>query len=257
MPFFQNKITLAGNSLELKTYSHPILYDSKIPYKFKRFRRKSLFPVFRLSNLFRTRRNLRQLILTNVSKDYLPIFITLTFRDNVIDLGQANLFLKKFILRLNYAQNIQLKYVAIPEIQYRREKKYGHAVWHYHLLAFNLPFIPDLQSYLTTVWGNGLAFYKSVFNDVLHVANYVAKYLTKDHWETRLYARKKYFASRNLKRPLLTREDNLSEIIIQKYLKIPTYRNVTTIDKFTLQIITQIYKLTEQQRSEIQTLMLF
>lgn len=126
-------------------------------------------------------------------------FITLTFREDVKKLDVANKIFKDFISRLNYhflaEKGTFLEYVAVPELQ-MENRRY---VWHYHVLFFNLPFIPvagemvdrlilkgalkndyDKRDTLFYIWGQGSVDACRVsFNDSYDVAGYVAKYIGK------------------------------------------------------------------------------
>jgi hypothetical protein len=270
MPFFQKKLTLSGDVLELKTYSRFIQYDTHLTQKrFYKPKPKSQIPTFRVANAFRTRRNLRLLVLANSLPNQIPNFITLTFKDPIEKIKTANYHVNKFIHRLNYQTKTALKYVAVPEIQYARKQKFGHSVWHYHILAFNLPplphvsspelpSIPNLHPWLSSLWSNGFVFLKPVFNDILHAANYVAKYLTKNHWESKLYGKKKFFSSKNLNRPITNRQDDLTNIILENYItQLPDYDKTKKIDIFNLEVQTQVYKLTKQQKNIINSLLNF
>ena len=125
-------------------------------------------------------------------------FFTCTFKEDIKDLNIANKEFKKFIQRLNYFFTDQeqfLEYVAVPELQNENNR----GVWHYHVLFFNLPYIPvsaqivdqligagrlaadyDKRGTLAAIWGNGsVDVCKVKFDDCYNVAGYVAKYIGK------------------------------------------------------------------------------
>ncbi|WP_452176556.1 rolling circle replication-associated protein, partial [Kordiimonas lipolytica] len=62
------------------------------------------------------------------------------------DVKESNYNFKKFIQRLNYKMDLKLKYSCVVEFQKR-------GAVHYHLLAYNLPFIEN--SKLAEIWGHG------------------------------------------------------------------------------------------------------
>lgn len=133
--------------------------------------------------------NVRQLVTCNFSDH--SKFITLTFRENEIDVKKANYEFKKFIGRLTYFNNKKsFKYLAVIEFQKRGSV-------HYHMIA-DLDFIPS--GMLSAMWGQG--FIK--INDISQVDNigaYVVKYMNKDSDDDRLQGLKAYNCSRGLTRP--------------------------------------------------------
>jgi len=135
----------------------------------------------------RARNTLRRLALANFSNK--SKFLTLTFRENVTDLTEANKEFKKFIRKLK-TQIGTFKYLAVIEFQKR-------GAIHYHvLLDIKYTRAKQLEEY----WGNG--FIK--INRIDHVDNigaYVVKYMTKTDADERLIGKKMYQCSRNLERP--------------------------------------------------------
>jgi hypothetical protein len=135
---------------------------------------------------------------------YLPVFMTLTFKEDIRDLKQANHAFSNFVKRLNFrignsSKTNFLKYVAVPEYQ---DLTRGGVV-HYHVIFFNLEFI--WKSELEEVWDQGFAKIKKI--DTLDKAvNYVCKYITKKFDDRRADGQKRYFPSRDLLRPITIRE---------------------------------------------------
>lgn len=157
-------------------------------------------------------------------------FVTFTFRANITEFKDANKRFDKAMDRLNYFFTGKkgcrfLRYAAVPEYQYEREKKYGELVWHYHVTFFNLPYIPvsgevvdvlisegrlpkdyDKRDTLFYIWGEGGVDIKALkFSDDQHVAGYVAKYIGKgldskyaDAVEMGTLKRKRYLKSSGL-----------------------------------------------------------
>lgn len=125
--------------------------------------------------------------------------LTATFREDVKQYKEANSLFNDFIKRLNYHftgnNKAFLKYIAIPELQMKNNRY----VWHYHVLFFNLPYIPvsgeivdkqiaegslpadyDKRHTLSYIWGmGGVEIDKVNFNDGYDVAGYVVKYIGK------------------------------------------------------------------------------
>lgn len=120
-------------------------------------------------------------------------FVTLTFAGKWLDVRECNYEFTKFIKRLNDALFCNggksvLKYICIPELQ-------GRGTWHYHVVFFNLPPIPQslrkafqwcekgwLQwgkwDNLTDIWGLGYVGI-NVVDNTTRAAAYISKYLAK------------------------------------------------------------------------------
>jgi len=155
------------------------------------------------SHVYRAKRNVKFICQTNAFRNGCkPIFITYTFAKDVVDLKYANRVFSKFIQRLNYSLGYRVGYVAVPEIQRERSLKYGVDVWHYHVLFFNLRFVPRIYDFMSETWGQGWSISKVVFSDVYHVGNYMSKYFTKQSKSDIPYKQKSYFCSRGLLRPV-------------------------------------------------------
>lgn len=125
------------------------------------------------------------------------IFVTLTFADtkdfditNVDDCNKCfDIAMKRFRRKLGKA----FSYSVTIEFQ----EKNGRGAVHYHMLM-NLPFVQ--HSLLREMWGYGGVYVKKVRN-TLEAINYLAKYMRKGEMDERLRGRKKFWGSRNLKKP--------------------------------------------------------
>lgn len=160
------------------------------------------------SNLYRTRSSLTQIIKSNESE--FKTFITLTFdqKRNTIDINNIQDCNKKFHTWITYIKQLfpDFKYVGVPEFQKR-------GAVHYHLLT-NIAYESDLLTKERKIWspkkktnkigkdvkgwsyGHNMAINLDNFN----VIGYLTKYLQKDV-DNRLFGQRKYFHSRNLKKP--------------------------------------------------------
>lgn len=157
--------------------------------------------------LQRARRDLRRLINSNINMYGLDgKFVTLTFSEDITDYKTANRHFSKFIQRLEYYTEKDLKYCAVPEIQKERLEKMGQAVWHFHAIFFNLPFIR--QNKLLEIWQNGFVFINRI-DRVDNVGAYICKYMTKEGKDTK--GIKSYFSSRNLYKPIEIKNKELIE----------------------------------------------
>ena len=172
------------------------------------------------ANVYRAAKKIMKLVRYNAGmykksngSKYPPIFLTLTFADNVTDWEWANKEFKKFVMRLNYwcygSKVSDLRYISVPELQER-------GAIHYHILFFNLPYID--KSVVQELWGLGSTRIEQErkFQDMEgdNLGRYITKYMTKqfyskdkegndnfyyskDLWE----GKKIFFASRNLIKP--------------------------------------------------------
>ena len=154
-------LTICGDHFELMSYPNGIQCGkrNKIqPIKGKRKQNK-----IRFSSLYRTRQKLRRLVWCN--EKLINTFITLTFKNEVIDLKTANKKLHNFIKRITY-RFPDFLYIGVPEFQ-----KKGKV--HYHLLT-NITYMNN--GVLSNIWTNGFVTIKAV-NKVKNIARYLTKYL--------------------------------------------------------------------------------
>jgi len=142
----------------------------------------------RQNNMQKARNRVRRLITANFDEN--SKFITLTFKDNLKDVKQANYEFMKFIQRMRYRYG-SFKYITVIEFQKR-------GAVHYHMIS-DLPYIENDE--LRKIWGHGFV----KINDISHVDNvgaYMIKYMTKDNADMRLQGLKSYQTSKNLIRPI-------------------------------------------------------
>ncbi len=126
-------------------------------------------------------------------------FLTFTFREDIRDKKVANAMFNSFIKRFNYAfcpnGESFLRYFAVPELQTENNRN----VWHYHVLFFNMPYMPVSGDIVTKqiaegslapnydrlrtifyIWGNGSVDVKALpQGDVFNTCSYIAKYIGK------------------------------------------------------------------------------
>lgn len=149
------------------------------------------------------RDNLRRLISSNLyrwradnDKAFMPLFLTLTFREQDISIISARqqyaLFIKRLAVWRKKIDKGVNKYVMVMELT----KK---GVPHFHIVLFNLPFVPDLFGVLGNLWGQGYILYKAIRGSGVNTAFYMAKYLSK---QEKVRGRS-YLASKGLLRPLV------------------------------------------------------
>lgn len=204
------QITVSGNVIGTVISQVPISYGYTDPRN--KTRTKQTDPdkirATRIETLKRTKSYVKKLISKNnwywrmtLGKAYNPELFTITFRENMQDLDFANREHSKFLQNLKYFLKIdfqqELVYISVPEFQRR-------GAIHYHILLFNLPFIPKIYDVLRPFWSHGSLNIESV-KDIKSIANYVCKYMLKDADDLRLTGRKCYFRSRDLLEPRLIR----------------------------------------------------
>lgn len=189
------------------------------------------------SSARRSKRMIKRLIRANSfswfreknHKPYLPITLTLTFKENIMNLKDANYEFTKFIRRLNYETNeiekrdlkqSNLKYLAVYELQER-------GAIHYHMIFFNLPYINDVYNRLRDIWGQGRIMvggkdkrFKKIRDqkNLEKIIDYFTKYIQKSVFENKNPRQKKYIASKGLIKPL---ENSFSEVVNLISLKLP------------------------------------
>lgn len=130
-------------------------------------------------SLGRTVQTLRRTINANINEwgKEKPKFMTLTFKENVLDHEVANKEFREFIKRLSrriFKKQSGLKYTCVVERQTR-------GAIHYHVLFYNLPYIKFEE--LLKVWENGKeqrGLRINAIESIDNVGAYVVKYIEKD-----------------------------------------------------------------------------
>jgi len=209
MPGYNQKMIKSGKVIEIYNYENKVQYGYLDENKVGRIvcDNKENKRANREKVVNRAKRNIRRLANCNIQRN--SKFVTLTFKDNITDLDIANYEFKKFIQRLKYKTNIDLKYLAVIEFQER-------GAVHYHTMLFNLPYMTN--SALTRVWKNGFVRINKIDN-VDNVGAYLTGYLTKQKHiteneelqEDKLLEKKCYFTSKNLKQPIEILKDTMYE----------------------------------------------
>ena len=179
-------------------------------------------------SLKRAKANLRRLINSNVGqygKEFTAKFLTLTFKENVKNIKQANYEFEKFLKRLNYycfgTKKANLKYTCVVEFQKR-------GAIHYHIIIYNMPYLKANE--ISNVWGNGFIKINKI-NDIDNVGAYVGEYLGqakkgqgKNIEDDRLRGQKTYFSSRGLFKPVEITDKKIVEQVATALLnEKPTY----------------------------------
>lgn len=209
--FYDQKMILSGKTVEFFIYQKPIFRKESEKKHKKNILKlleslKMIDPVVKEehkslsydSSLKRAKQNLTRIISCN--RDF-KTFITLTFAQPTVKISEANKELKKFIQRIKYELDYELKYIAVPEYQkdvdfYGRSKDLGGSV-HYHLIS-NIPYMPNSE--LRFIWRNGFVSISKI-RSLTGVSVYVQKYLKKFKDIDWVSSKKRYFTSKNIQRP--------------------------------------------------------
>ena len=189
------------------------VYETRIPKP-----KENKLESRQLSNL-RSKRNLKRLINSNTEiyqkkngELFPPVFLTLTFAENITNVQQANKEYTNFLKRLNYwvwkIKKNKLKYAGVIEFQKR-------GAVHYHVVFFNLKFIDKKD--IAEIWSNGFIKINET-KDISDLGSYVCKYMSKNFNDSRLCGKKTYFTSRGLSKPIELMEKNAVEAMLE-YLK--------------------------------------
>lgn len=200
------KAICSGNIIEFVEYEQPIFYGSDVPGatgKQKGGKKTK-------DNINRSKMALRRLINSNSGKG--DLFVTLTYKDNMVDIKQGKDDFKKFIKRWNYRRKKEgkdkLKYVYVVEFQKR-------GAVHFHVIFFNVGFIDN--SDLSSIWKNGFVKVNKIDN-VDNVGSYVVKYMDKSLEDNRLDSSDLYGRSKgNLKESVEIKEPTSVGALMSMY----------------------------------------
>lgn len=148
-------------------------------------------PIFASSSACkRATRRLRDLIYSNLpSRCTSARFVTLTYAIPQFSLSQVKADFNLFIKRLRYHLSLDFRYIAVPE-------KHKSGAYHIHYIIFDTGFIPSDQ--LSNIWSKGFVRINLISGDTSKIANYLAKYLTKDYL---LSGTRRFMTSHNINRP--------------------------------------------------------
>lgn len=187
----------AGRFSELMTFENGL----KIGFNVEKRKKvqKGSKKALRLDNFVRAKRKIKHLAWANSGA--FKSFITLTYAENFKDIDLSNKNLNVFQMRLKRAYpNIQ--FLGVMEFQKR-------GAIHYHFLCSE--FIPADK--LSDLWGQGFVKINKIKNQQ-NLGQYIVKYMTKELYsDNRFFMKKKYFYSRNLKKPIVLINKNLIDKI--------------------------------------------
>lgn len=197
-----------------------------IDYLFKKENiiKQNELKIISYKNIMRSKFQLQRIVKANENE--FKTFLTLTFADNVKDIEIANKIFDVWRTKIKSIKK-DFKYVCVPEFQKR-------GAVHYHLLTnLEIDLIYQytrrnkqlevklikrqenkISQYDVKYWSYGFSSVYPLEN--INVVGYITKYMTKDI-DNRLWGKRKYFNSHNLKMPkeILINSDILIE---KKYL---------------------------------------
>lgn len=218
--FSHKRLILSGNEVETIEYQKPYFWNfSPKPRSPSTRLGKNALEGRRNDSINRTRTKVRRLIVTNQSAyNCMPLFLTFTFADATTNITQANQKFKEFTRKLNNTLHIKTKYLVVPEFQkdytWKGVKKENGGSVHYHVIYFNIPFIPKLYEKYKTCWGKGTVDLKSI-KHIKAVSAYVSKYIRKDLGNKKLCGEKGYFTSRGILQPQEYKNENAIDNFIE------------------------------------------
>lgn len=210
-----NKCIISNNQLELYVYEKEPQkrfgrQNTRVKRDYKSLFTSVEFPDYRDNPLFKAQRvqrrydnaqrassSFRRIILSNLCPVEIPLFFTLTFREEYTDVRKTARFFNLFIIRMRRLFGSSFRYIAVPEFQ-----KSGRV--HYHALFWGLSeCIAERERSdrkIASIWSMGFVDVKKTDNSP-KIASYMAKYMTKSMKDERFWNCKSYFASRNISRP--------------------------------------------------------
>lgn len=222
--FYNKRVIESGNQTETWIFEELQSYDLNI-------RRNDSDGVFvpaseehKQEQRRKYRKNLQHEVRRLINENYKPgrtSFMTLTFKEDIEDLKEANKKLSNFFKRLQYkVGNNKLKYIWCWEIQENGKRaKAGKKVIHYHVVLFDIGFIPHKD--LTKLWGHGFVTINAIdgkLDNIGNVGRYITKYFAKTFEETNLYNTRYWNKSSNLehakrKRQLIAENDLSADML--------------------------------------------
>lgn len=209
---YSAKIVISGNIVQLYEYEKAKISTVRAGRKKEKKQGAQVAGegAIRTGNVFRAITQCKRLINCNAGRYQFPDkFVTLTFKENETDLDSANHQFKLFMKRLEYRLGIDVEYVAVPQIQWKRFEKTGHKVWHYHVLFFGLDYVKNSQ--LREIWGLGFVRINAV-DRIDDIGSYVSRYMEKDFDRALVKNHRRYLTSSGLHRPIEIRVGSIEDL---------------------------------------------
>lgn len=195
--YFQ-KVIKSGSVIEIYEYEKAVLYNKepqKVKVKFISDESVERSVEYKNRNAYKSRNRMIRLAITNFTEG--DKLLTLTFDNNhglnVSDIQVCNWQYKLFIRRLSRKIN-NLKYITRIEFQ----DKNNRGAVHYHIIC-NLPYTH--WKILTELWGFGGINIRRIYS-ANQAGAYVSKYMSKSMLDDRYKNHRRFFYSKNLKKPI-------------------------------------------------------
>jgi len=173
----------------------------------------------------------KRLVSANLSESDKPVFLTLTYAENLTDLKLARKDFNSFTTNVQYRFGKQIRFVCVPEFQKR-------VAVHFHTLFWGLA-IEVVRNerdtrFLANMWGKGFVDLKET-DGHKKIAGYCAKYMQKSFLDERLAGMRAWTCSRNMKKPFIDKNT----------LILPYYYGYHGIDLSTAQVLHESEYLTQ------------
>lgn len=220
--FSKTKLKITGNILELVEFEREFAFGKR-PKSQKLFNtepkeKEYIDPsVTRKKTLRKAKNRLVDLINTNVwnykderGKVYMPVFLTLTYKKNQIDLKESkkefSLFIKRFSYFLFNDKISKVHYVAVIEFQKR-------GAVHFHCIFFNMRYVP-VKIIEKRIWGHGMTNTQAL-DRIDNIGFYLTKYFTKYSEDKRMEGSKAYLYSKGLIKPQVVYDQHLIQMLLK------------------------------------------
>lgn len=205
-----SKIIISGNTVETYEYQKSIPYTHQTGTASHKGRKRDTSNVDlddrssvlvakarRQDHAKRAQMDFKRLVRANLGESDHPVLVTLTYRENAVEVSKCYKDFTAFNQRLRAAYKTEFKYVSVVEFQRR-------GAVHFHALYWRLPAYVVYRERqirnLAYLWGHGFVYLKQT-DSSYKIANYLAKYMVKAFTNPLLFNQKAYVASRNIKRP--------------------------------------------------------
>jgi hypothetical protein len=164
----------------------------------------------KLRNARQAKKNFQRLVAANLVGDS-PLFITLTYKEEIFDIEVGYKDYMRFIQKLRYKFGKNFRCIGVPEFQ-------GNGRVHFHIVIWSLPIIAKQERkdrIIAQIWGHGFVDLKETDGNI-KISGYVAKYMSKAFKDKNLKNKKSYVATRNVIRPIITKNTLLTYALHDK-----------------------------------------
>lgn len=171
----------------------------------------------------------QRLVSANLGDNSKPLLISLTYAENITDIGQGHKDFNNFARNVRAKFGKQVRYIAVPEFQQR-------GAIHFHALFWGLPSKKLARTerrtrLVASYWG--LGYVDLTMTDGNHkIAGYLSKYMIKGISDIKMSGRKGYFCSQNIIRPIVEKNALIEPLFFGGLKGVPDLSNAKVlIDK--------------------------